>query len=264
MAEARARRARREELTVAFEAFRAQSEAPARTGRKALWYALSIAFHGALLAVGIAYSFWHIEELSPPMLKLTFMSAAPPPPAAALAAGGGAAAKKKVPIKPKAVLLPKPELVQPRDTPKQEPPKEQPTPEDHGDKSGGKGNAIEGAPNGAANGTPHGTGNTPGGAGTAPVPKFLAPNIGQGLFLSGDKGIMPIPLRKPGAVYRVLVKLCVSTTGNVDKLTIMKASDPLADAEALRVLKTFKYRPFLVNGTPAPFCYPYMVEFKTE
>ena len=63
---------------MAFEAFRALSEAPARAGRKRLWYGVSIALHGALIAVGVAYSFWHIEELSPPLLKITFLSAAPP------------------------------------------------------------------------------------------------------------------------------------------------------------------------------------------
>ena len=250
---------------MAFDAFQAQSRAPAGGGRKTLWYAVSIAFHGALIAAGIAYSFWRVEELTPPMLKVTFLSAAPPPPPAAPPAGGGTAAKKKVAIKPKPVVQPKQELVQPREIPKQEPPKEEPRAEDHGDKGDGKGGPI-GAPNGTPTGSPGGSGTTPGGGvGAAPaVVKFLPPNVGQGQIISGDKGVMPVPLRKPGAVYRVLVNVCVSTTGNVDKLTIKKASDPLADAEALRVLKTFKYRPFLVNGTPAPFCYLHMVEFKTE
>jgi hypothetical protein len=250
---------------MAFEAFQAQSQTPARAGRKSMWYAVSIAFHGALIAVGIAYSFWHIEELTPPMLKVTFMSAAPPPPPAAPPpAGGGTAAKKpKIPIK-KPVAEQKPDLVQPRETIK-EPPKEEPKQDDHGEKGSEKGAGI-GSPNGTGTGPPDGKGTTlGGGTGTAPVPtKFVGPNVGQGLKISGDRGVMPIPLRKPGAVYQTLVKVCVSINGAVDKATIMKASDPLADAEALRVVKTFRYRPFLVNGTPAPFCYPYMVEFKTE
>src|SRR6187431_733927 len=116
---------------MAFEAFRAQA-APARAGRKRLWYALSIAFHGALIAAAVAYSFWHIEELSPPLLKITFLSAAPrPPPAAPPPAGGGAAAKKKVTVKPKPVVVPKPEIVQPKELPKKEEPKEEPKAEDH-------------------------------------------------------------------------------------------------------------------------------------
>jgi TonB family protein len=253
---------------MAFEAFRAQSQAPARAGRKSTWYAVSIAFHGALIAAGIAYSFWHIEELTAPSLKVTFMSAAPPPPPAAPPpAGGGTGAKKpKIQVK-KPVIQQRPDLVQPRETVKQEPPKEEPKQDDHGEKGGEKGGIVGGTPGGKAGGTPGGTpggtaGGVPGSQGAAA--KFVAPNIGQGLKISGEKGDMPIPLRKPGALYQVLVKVCVSMSGSVDRVTIMKASDPLADAEALRVVKTFRYRPFLVNGTPAPFCYPYMVEFKTE
>ena len=114
VAEARAGRAGREELTMAFEAFRAQA-APARAGRKRLWYAISIGFHGALIAAGVVYSFWHIEELSPPLLKVTFLSAAPPPPPAAPPpAGGGTTPRRSPPSKPKTIVQPKPDLVQPR------------------------------------------------------------------------------------------------------------------------------------------------------
>jgi protein TonB len=251
---------------VAFEAYRAQAEAPRRTGRRSLWYALSIAFHGALIAVGVGYSFWHIDELSPPLVKITFMSAAPPPPPAAPPppAGGGSSEKKKQIIKK---TQPKSELVQPKEIPKKEEPKEEPKADDHGQKDGQKGGVIGGTIGGTVGGTPGGTiGGTPGGVigGTGPASKFLAPNVGEGQRLSCDKGNMPVQLRKPGAVYRILIKVCVSTSGNVDRLTLMKGTDPLADAEALRVLKTCRYRPFMVNGTSAPFCYPQAVEFKTE
>ena len=257
---------------MAFEAFRAQAEAP-RSGRKRLWYAISIGFHGALIAVGIVYSFWHVEELSPPLLKVTFMSAAPPPPPAAPPpAGGGAAPKKKPVVKPKPIVQPKPDLVQPKEIPrKEEPPQEKPEPKPEpdtpGEKGGVKGGVIGGTPGGTVGGTPGGTvGGTPGGVVGAPpaAPKFLPPNIGEAQKLSGERGFMPVPLRTPGAVYRLLIKVCVSTTGSVDKLTIMQPSDPLANEEALRVLKSWRFRPFMVNGTPAPFCYPQRIEFRTE
>jgi protein TonB len=226
--------------------------------------------HGALIAVGIAYSFWHIEELSPPLLKVTFLSATPPPPPAAPPppAGGGSAQKPKVKVKPKVIVQPRPNLVQPPEIPKKEQPAEEPKAEDHGEKDGVKGGTIGGTQGGTIGGTQGGTiGGTKGGTGPpgppAP-PKFLPPNVGQGQRLSGDKGDMPIPLRRPGAVYRVLVKICVSAVGDVDKATITQGSDPLANEEALRVARTFKYRPFLVNGVGAPFCYPHLIEFRTE
>ena len=63
----------------------------------------------------VAYSFWHIEELSPPLLKVTFLSAAPPPPPAAPPpAGGGDGAEEEGAVKPKTVVQPKPDIVQPQ------------------------------------------------------------------------------------------------------------------------------------------------------
>ena len=48
----RATAARGGEELMAFDAFSAQAEAPARSGRRRLFYAASIGFHGALIAVG--------------------------------------------------------------------------------------------------------------------------------------------------------------------------------------------------------------------
>jgi periplasmic protein TonB len=254
---------------VAFEAFRAQSEAPARAGRKRLWYAASIAVHGALIAVGIAYSFWHIEELTPPLLRVTFLSAAPPPPPAAPPpAGGGAVAKKKVAVKPKPVVQPKAEITQPREAPKKEEPKEEPKAEDQGEKGGVKGGVIGGTIGGTPGGTIGGTiGGTPGGVIGAPpgAPKFLAPNMGSKQILSGPEPPFPPSLRKGDVVYRVLVKICVTTTGAVDRVTLMKGADSVLDAGVLTTVKdSWRFRPLFANNTPVPFCYPATFEFKSH
>jgi periplasmic protein TonB len=253
---------------VAFEAFRKEA-AQRPSARRSLWYALSIGFHGALIAFGIAYSFWHVEELSPPLLKVTFMSAAPPPPPAAPPpAGGGAAASvkpKKPVVKPKIVQPTKPEIVQPKEIPKPEP-KEEPK-EDHGQKDGVKGGVIGGTPGGTIGGTPGGKiGGTPGGTGTgAPTaPKFLAPNIGMAQKVSGDDPPFPPSLRKPGAVYQVLVKFCVNTNGVVDKVTIMKSTEPQLDGGIIDTLtRNWRFRPYTANGAAIPFCSVHPFEFKT-
>ena len=252
---------------MAFEAFRAQSEASARSGRKSIWYAVSIAFHGALLAVGIAYSFWHVEELSPPLLKVTFMSAAPPPPPAAAPAGGGnTAPKKKIVVKPKTIVQPKTDIVQPKETPKEEP-KEEPKADDHGEKDGVKGGVAGGTPGGVAGGVPGGkVGGTPGGVGTgAPTaPKFLPPNLGMAQKLSGDDPPFPPSLRRPGAVYHVLVKVCVNSIGLVDKVTIMKSTESLLDSGVIDTLRTnWRFRPYMAGAMPVPFCTIKDFEFKT-
>jgi protein TonB len=257
---------------VAFEAFRAQSAAPARSGRKRLFYALSIGVHGALIAFGVAYSFWHIDELSPPLLKVTFLSAAPPPPPAAPppAGGGSSAPKKKVAVKPKTIVQPKPDIVQPKETPKKDEPKEEEEPkvEEHGEKDGVKGGTIGGTPGGTIGGTPGGTiGGTPGGVigATAPVaPKFLPPNMAKQQLVDGPDPDFPPSLNHGGIVYRVLVKICVTTGGTVDKVTLMKGADSLLDASVLTRVKSWKFRPLLANNVPVPFCYPATFEFKSH
>ncbi len=253
---------------MAFEAFRAQSEAPARAGRKRLWYAVSIALHGALLAAGVAYSFWHIEELSPPLLKVTFLSAAPPPPPAAPPpAGGGAAPKKKIAIKPKPIVQPKPDLVQPRDIPKKEEPKEAPKGEDKGEKAGTPGGTIGGTPGGTIGGTPGGTiGGTPGGTigATQGAGKFLPPNMGAAQKLSGADPPFPASLRRTGAIYRVLVRIYVTAAGTVDRVTLMKGADPQLDEGVLSTVKTWRFRPYMANAMPIPFSYMATFEFKSQ
>lgn len=249
---------------MAFEAFRAQAAAPARAGRKRLWYALSIGFHGALLAAGIAYSFWHIEELSPPLLKITFLSAAPPPPPPPPPpSGGGAAAKKKVTVKPKQVVVPKPEIVQPKELPKKEEPKEEPKAEDKGEKDGVKGGTIGGTPGGTIGGTPGGT--VGGVVGAAPsASKFLAPQMGAAQKLSGADPPFPPALRKTGVVYRILVRIFVSAAGTVEKVQLMKGCDSLLDAGVLSTVKSWRFRPYMANATPIPFSYLATFEFKPQ
>ena len=41
---------------------------------------VSLVLHGAALAVGVAYSFWHVDELPLPTVAVTLTGGAPPPP----------------------------------------------------------------------------------------------------------------------------------------------------------------------------------------
>lgn len=262
---------------MAFETFRAQAETRRRDGqqrrRRRITYGVSLAVHGALLAVGVVYSFWHVEELSPPRIKVTFLSAAPPPPPPPPPAGGGGAARKKPQVKTKTVATKTPELVQPREVktePKPEP-EEKPTPEpgEKGEPGGVAGGVAGGTPGGTVGGTlggkPGGTvGGTLGGTGTAAPAKFLPPHMGAGQKASGDEPPFPALLRRPGVVYRVLAKICVGTDGTVEKVTIMKGADSLLDQGVVSTVKTWRYRPLMANATAVPFCYPATFEFKTQ
>src|SRR6476620_8306711 len=104
---------------MAFEAFRGASVGNRPRARwRTLMYAGSVLVHVALILVGVAYSFWHLEELSPPRLKLTFMSAAPPPPPPPPPGGGGSNAPKKKLPKVRPVEQKLTAIVQPKETPK--------------------------------------------------------------------------------------------------------------------------------------------------
>jgi protein TonB len=250
---------------MAFEAYRSQGRARPRR-RRAVIYALSVAFHAGLIAAGVAYSFWHVEELSPPSVHVTFMSAlAPPPPPPPPPPAGGGAVKKKVTVKPKPTIVPpRPdEIVQPRETPK---PTDKPKPDDDDDEPGGvaggvKGGTIGGTIGGTAGGTIGGT--VGGTVGAAAPPKFLPPNLGELQRLSGDKPPFPPALRKPGADYAVVAKICVSRAGAVEAVTIMKKADPQLDAGVVSTVKTWRFRPLLAGSVPIPFCYPATFQFRS-
>jgi hypothetical protein len=117
-------------------------------------------------------------------------------------------------------------------------------------------------------GTPGGTlGGTPGGVGSGAVggPKFLPPHLGIAQKLAGDDPPFPVQLRKPGAVYHVLVKVCVSVTGTVDKVTIMKSTEAQLDSGVIDTLKrNWRFRPYMANAMPIPFCTIKDFEFKTN
>jgi TonB family protein len=83
-------------------------------------------------------------------------------------------------------------------------------------------------------------------------------------LVSGPDPPFPPSLNHGGNIYRVLVKICVTTNGNVDRVTLMKGADSLLDEGVLSTVKTWRFRPLLANNTPVPFCYPATFEFKSH
>ena len=50
---------------MAFDSFRAQDRREPRRQRRVA-FALVVIFHGVLIAAGVVYSFWHVEEAPRP------------------------------------------------------------------------------------------------------------------------------------------------------------------------------------------------------
>jgi outer membrane biosynthesis protein TonB len=259
---------------MAFEAYLQQDQLRPRRGRR-ITYTVSAGVHAAAVLAGVAYSFWHIEEISPRTVTVTFISAAaaPPPPPPAPPLGSSMLAPKHRPaVRPKLESATKtPEVVQPqieKKDPEEEKPKESPKSESSGPSTdkGIVGGSAAGVNAGVAGGIKGGTAiGTAGGTGPASaIPKFLPPQIGAQQRISGGEPDFPAHLRRPGANYTVRAKICVGTSGLVESVTLIKRAHPELDGNAITALKGWRYRPLMANGKPAPFCYFVVHEFRSE
>jgi protein TonB len=228
-----------------FEAYLAQGKSKPR---KARWLTgtLSISIHGGLVIAALVYSFWHVDELSPPTVTVTFLTAAPPPPPPPPPKKKSAATKPKVTHE--LVQPTKTQLVQPKE--KEEPKEEE-----------SKDDGVEG---GVAGGVAGGT------AGAIPVaaakvesnePRRISPAIGSQQLLTDPskdpqyRVKIPEQLNRPGVKMFALINVCVSKEGNVTGVKFVKSMDPSVDPLLKQMVMSWRYKPLTVDDHPVPFCY---------
>jgi protein TonB len=230
---------------MAFDAFINQGKS---RNRKLLRVALTIAvvFHAGLLSAATVHSFWHVDELSPANVPVTFLTGTPPPPPPP-----PPPKKKKTNPTPKPTQIVQPKanaIVQPKE-------KEEPEEEDEGEEGG-----VEG---GVAGGV---VGAVPTQTETA---KFLPPSVGKGQLITDYndpryRPRLPPALNRAGMVVWGLFKLCVTATGSVSSVQVMKSADKLVDNEWSALLKTYQHRPYSIGGRPVPYCYPMRLEVRSQ
>jgi periplasmic protein TonB len=64
---------------------------------------------------------------------------------------------------------------------------------------------------------------------------------------------------------KVFVKFCVTPTGSIDRVSILKGVDPELDSEAIRVVKTFPaFSPGKQGGIPVPVWYTALINFQLK
>ena len=64
---------------------------------------------------------------------------------------------------------------------------------------------------------------------------------------------------------KVFVRFCVTSKGDIGKISIFKGVDPALDAEALRVVKTFpKFKPGKQAGIPVDVWFTVYINFELE
>ena len=83
----------------------------------------------------------------------------------------------------------------------------------------------------------------------------------EALRIAGDKMIGPDDVTKTeiqrSGKEKLIgnFKLCLSVTGDVSSVTQMKSTGFSAyDSKILREMRTWKYRPYMVNDKAAPVC----------
>jgi len=96
------------------------------------------------------------------------------------------------------------------------------------------------------------------------VPVMLPSQMGEPPRDSGDDPEFPRELRHTGLTYVVHAKVCVSKTGTVDSVSILKGSDMALVQNVVNAVKGWRHRPLIANNVAVPFCYFANFEFKTN
>ena len=236
-----------------FESFLASGRPDPKTRRarrRALVLALGV--HVVMLAGAVVHAGWKVDEVSPPSQAIVLTTfPAPPPPAGSTEPQRP---RRRIVKRPKAIA----ELVQPPD-PTDKPAPDEPDAPDTGpiDDGPGQGNGklprCEGA---SCDGSP-------------PPTTFVAPNVASGQ-LAIDPHAEPYRVKLPPALNRagmrlwLLAKICVRSDGQVERVSLIRGADSTLDPLVLATLKTWRYRPYSVNGRPVPFCTNVRYEIATQ
>jgi protein TonB len=136
-----------------------------------------------------------------------------------------------------------------------------------GEEGGVEGGDVDGVYGGVIGGVAEGWREGEGPAAPPPPPpppappQNVAPSMLEAQRIAGDKNIQPddatkIEILRSGKERLVASwKLCISATGDVASANLLKSSGFPAYDEKMRAgIKTWRYRPYQVNGKPAPVC----------
>jgi protein TonB len=233
--------------------------------RRALAIA-SISLHVAAGLGLLVYSVFHVEEIAPPNVGVTFFSAPPPPPPPPPPAGKKRSAETPKVQPTKVVPTTEPKLVQPVEKPPEKKPEPEPEPEsddgeEGGEEGGEKGGVAGGVKGGVVGGTVGGvvggTGDKP--AAPPPPPKMVASFVIAAQQLSHPPPHLPDYFKDShaGQTVKGTYKVCLREDGHVSDVTPMQGI-PGMDAElASQIKSTWTYKP-----QPVPLCFVAALEFK--
>jgi TonB family protein len=64
--------------------------------------------------------------------------------------------------------------------------------------------------------------------------------------------------------YSVLLEVCVSTEGDVTRVSIVRGQDASVDRDVLEAVRRWKYRPGEVDGQPLAMCFPLVYRIQVQ
>jgi protein TonB len=226
---------------------------------RALTLIVSIGLHLGAVALVLFLSLFYVEELPEPQVTVTFFSAAPPPPPPPPPPPKPKAPKPKPKVQPEQPK-PRPEDVQPPEDLKPKAPEpEAPAPKVP-DWAG-----SEGVAGGVEGGVPGGTGPTPKAKPKAEPkrPVFVKRQVMDKQKLAGEQPVYLRKAKRAGVQGVVIIKVCLKTNGRVDmgKTKILRGI-PILDGEVLGKVKTWRYKPYKIDGVAQPVCFSVKFVFK--
>jgi len=242
----------------------------AKTSKARKWAAIvisvSVFAHAVVLIALIIRGYWQVQRHDPPKesaLKISVMAKAPPPPPPKKGVRHHRAHKKTIPTKKMKIV--KASDVQPtKKTKIVSSPEKDDSDQPEGDPLGVEGGVTGGVPGGVVGGVlgSSGTGPPPPPPPPAPKkPRIVLQHVLEQRRISGEKRIVPseptkLQIRRDDKSQIIAsMKMCLSRSGNVQRITTMKSSGyPSYDAKIRSKMRQWRYKPFMVNGKPVPVC----------
>ena len=235
------------------------------------WLSLaSLVLHGCAGVGIVAYTFFHVEEIAPPALSLTFFSSAPPPPPPPPPPPGGGNTSpqpkvKKIELKPDVNKLVQPsEIKPPEEKPKEQSPDDEPGGQPGGEKGGVVGGEVGGVVGGEIGGQ---KGGVIGGTGTGPPGGGGAHKFVPQFVLAASKLEVPPPSvpdwyynENRGKVTRGTFRLCVAQDGHVSSMEVLSGLAGNMNAHVIEHVKQlWKFKP-----QPLPVCTQWQFIFELK
>lgn len=222
----------------------------------------ALVLHVFAAAALVINTWWTISEIERPTRASAGLSSAPPPPPPP-PGGSSKKVEKKVKIRKVKEVT---QVDERKVKPKIEDVSTDESSEDQGVEGGVEGGVIGGVVGGVIGGIEGGVlGGTLGGGDPPPPPPPNEPKTVLQVALekqqiSGEKDIqapndVAVALQRSGKRAVGVVKMCVNGRGTVKSLKMLKSTGyPTYDAKIKSKMRLWKYRPFMVNGKPAPVC----------